>query len=316
MEESVYLKLKNHLIAGTSGFFRSAINLITDKNELFTLFEDILNNADTDKKNQLWGNIYRYLAINFTDTTENSFSFLIDYIIAYKKQKEFADSFNLFCRSLSGNSYSDIHSHFIDLFIDGNATHKKFIKEEVIPELKKQNNVVFNILLYVSLNNNEKLINREWPELAMDDFLFRDKKGLNVRFSTLVLVENLFSLSVHASNKYALLLDKQSVFMESYKDSLRNDHKVYFHVYNFLAEHLSMNKDFKMTFCNLPFDYEEDTFDYTDKVTLETYRNLFTAKNIGGKFDDYLHRLKSEADRKMLNEIIVSETKKENQARL
>jgi len=314
MQESVFLQLKNYLIAGNAMLFRSQIDLIKDKNELMAVFEDILNAAPLNKKNELWRNIYDYLTMNFVSKNQNPFCFLIDYIIAYNKHKEFAKSFSFFCKSLQKYSYSQINPDFSCLFIEGNDTHKKFLREEVIPELKKQNHVMINILLYISLNqiDDGKLIIKEWPEIAEDDFLFRDKTGLNIRFSTLCIVENLFLFS----ENYALLLDKQSAFMELHKDLLSKDHKIYFHVYNFLAEYCNENKNSERRFCHIPFRYLENTFAETDNITLDTYHNLFTAKNINGKFQDYLNRLKIQTDKEIINEIILSISEKKNQVRL
>lgn len=314
MQEPVFFQLKNFLIAGNAIFFRSTIDLVKDKNELITVFEDVLNNAPLNKKNELWGNIYNYLTRNFVSKNQNPFCFLIDYIIAYDKYKEFADSFRFFCKSLQNHSYSHINPDFSYLFIEGHATHQKFLREEVLPELKKQNHVMVNILLYLSLNqiDDGKLIIKEWPEIAEDDFLFRDRTGLNIRFSTLCIVENLFLFS----ENHALLLDKQSAFMELHKDLLSKDHKIYFYVYNFLAEHCNENKNSERRFCHIPFGYLENTFDETDNITLDTYHNLFSAKNIDGKFQDYLNRLKIQTDKEIINEIIVSISKKKNQVRL
>lgn len=300
MKKQLFLRLKEDLVSGSYFSSELGLNPVLDKNEIFNAFEGALNTSDLNKKTQVMDNIYRFLKNNLAMQKINSIAFLFEYIMTCNRREIFCNTFSLFCSHLLRENVRNISSDFSDLFIKGNSIQKNFLKQEIVPLMLKKKHGQHNISLYISLNQYHKnFIEKEWPEIGSNDFLFQDIKGLNIRFSTLYIVENMLAFDNSIAENYALLLEKQNSFMEYNQIALQQDQKVYFYVYNFLVEHFNINEEFKGRFRKVPVDYDENSFG-EGNVTLRTFENLFIAKNIGNQFSVYMESLRAEHEKKIL----------------
>lgn len=268
----------------------------SSRETLFDFYEDLthidsLSSIDKyELLDQLTKNKYLY-------PYENPLSLLIDFFITRKKQELFCLNRFLSNSFLNQMGYG-LSSHITDILITGSEEQKNFVYEHVISVLQKEKKTQHNIHLYVALNDlpEGQEILKLWPSISSQDILFADKTGLNVRFSTWTLLDNVYAGFNNMEGNIEKLFHRQIKFMAENQKELEEDQKIYFYIVNYLAHNVEVFGEKAFIFEKIKVDFSEDISQELNGVTLQSYIALLNAKkqNAGNEFKDYLQGLENE----------------------